>query len=71
MLVDLLVDWKQQRVDETDNNDGKHFGIYTFDVPEEEIDTDDMFNNDLVGVQWFETRKEQELNYREEPYTKE
>lgn len=62
MLVDVKVHWNQERVDNKDNNNGLLFGIYTYDIPDEDIDTDNMFNNDIVNVQWFETEKERNLN---------
>ena len=62
MEVDLKVHWHQERIDNKDDNDGLLFGIYTYDVPEEDIDTDNMFNNDIVDVQWFKSEKERDNN---------
>ena len=63
MEVDLKVHWYQERIDNKDENDGFLFGIYTYDVPEEDMDTDNMFNNDIVNVQWFKTEKERDNNF--------
>jgi hypothetical protein len=64
MLVDAKVHWYQERVDNKNQNDGLLFGIYTYDVPDEDINTDDMFNNDIVNVEWFKTEKERDNNIK-------
>ena len=50
MNVDLKVDWRKERADENDNNNGKYWGIYTYNVPKDELDTDEMFNNSIDNV---------------------
>ena len=68
MYVDQKVSWEQERTDKNDNNDGFHFGIYTYEVPIEEVDTDNMLNNEVINVEWFKTEKKRDRIYKSKPY---
>ena len=60
MRVALEIHYHDQRTDKKDENNGLLFGVYIYDVPNEEVNTDDMFYNDVIGVYWFETEQERE-----------
>jgi hypothetical protein len=62
MIVKIAVHYDQQRTSKNDNNNGLLYGIYYYDVPQEDFDTENMFNNDIVHVQWYKTEKERNLN---------
>tara|TARA_R110000803_G_scaffold175047_1_gene237606 strand:+ start:16 stop:210 length:195 start_codon:yes stop_codon:yes gene_type:complete len=62
MIVKLAVHYEQQRTDKKDNNNGLLYGIYCYDVPKEDLDTDNMFNNDIVHVEWYKTKSERNIN---------
>ncbi len=62
MIVKLAVHYEQQRTDKKDNNNGLLYGIYYYDVPKEHLDTDNMFNNDIVHVEWYKTKSERNNN---------
>jgi len=32
------------------------YGIYHYDIPKNDLDTDNMFNNDVVHVEWYKTK---------------
>ena len=48
MEVKLAVHYKQERINPEDNNNGLLWGIYYYDIPKIDIDTDNMYNNDIV-----------------------
>jgi len=58
MIVKLAVHYEQQRTNKLDNNNGLLYGIYYYNVPKEDLDTDNMFNNDVVHVEWYKTELE-------------
>ena len=58
MIVKLAFNYEQERTDKKDNNNGLLHGIYHYDVPKKDLDTDDMFNNDIVHVEWYKTKLE-------------
>ena len=58
MTVKLAVHYEQQRTNKLDNNNGLLYGIYYYNVPKEDLDTDNMFNNDVVHVEWYKTKLE-------------
>ncbi len=58
MTVKLAVHYEQQRTNKLDNNNGLLYGIYYYNVPKEDLDTDNMFNNDVVHVEWYKTELE-------------
>jgi hypothetical protein len=58
MIIKLAVHYEQERTDKKDNNNGLLYGIYYYDVPKKDLDTDNMFNNDIVHVEWFKTKLE-------------
>jgi hypothetical protein len=62
IIVEYPVHYEQERTDKTDNNNGLLFGIYYYDIPTEDINTDDMYNNEIVRVKWFKTEKERNNN---------
>jgi len=62
VLVKLAVHYEQQRTNKLDNNKGLVYGIYYFDVPKTDIDTDQMFNHDIVHVEWYKTELERNNN---------
>ena len=62
MIVKIAVHYDQQRTSKNDNNNGLLYGIYYYDVPQEDFDTENMFNNDIVHVQWYKTENERNLN---------
>ena len=62
MIVKKAVHYDQQRTSKNDNNNGLLYGIYYYDVPQEDFDTENMFNNDIVHVQWYKTENERNLN---------
>jgi hypothetical protein len=58
MIVKLAVHYEQQRTNKKDNNNGLLYGIYHYDIPKKDLDTDNMFNNDIVHVEWYKTKLE-------------
>ena len=58
MIVKLAVHYEQQRTNKLDNNNGLLYGIYHYDIPKEDLDTDNMFNHDVVYVKWYKTKLE-------------
>lgn len=64
MIVKIAVHYDQQRTSKNDNNNGLLYGIYYYDVSQEDLDTDNMFNNDIVHVQWYKTENERNLNLK-------
>jgi hypothetical protein len=62
MIVKLAVHYEQQRTNKLDNNNGLLYGIYYYDVPKEDLDTDNMFNYDIVHVKWYKTKLERNKN---------
>jgi len=58
MIVKLAVHYEQQRTNKLDNNNGLLYGIYYYNVSKEDLDTDNMFNNDVVHVEWYKTELE-------------
>ena len=65
MIVKIAVHYDQQRTSKNDNNNGLLYGIYYYDVSQEDLDTDNMFNNDIVHVQWYKTENERNLKLKE------
>ena len=62
MIVKLAVHYEQQRTNKLDNNKGLLYGIYYYNVPKEDLDTDNMFNYDIVHVEWYKTKLERNKN---------
>jgi hypothetical protein len=60
MEVKLAVHFKQERINPEDNNNGLLWGIYYYDIPKIDIDTDNMYNNDIVNVEWYASKKERD-----------
>lgn len=42
------------------NNNGKIYGIYYYDVANEDLDTDEQFNSDIIDVEWYESETERD-----------
>ena len=58
------VHWHSERADEDDNNNGLHYGIYTFDVTEKDFDEDAGLGAYVViDVRWYKTEKERDNNF--------
>ena len=66
MIVKIAVHYDQQRTSKNDNNNGLLYGIYYYDVPQEDLDTDNIYNNDIVHVQWYKTENERNLNLKQQ-----
>ena len=64
MIVKIAVHYDQQRTSKNDNNNGLLYGIYYYDVPPEDLDTDNIYNNDIVHAQWYKTENERNLNLK-------
>lgn len=61
----LKVHWFNERPDENDDNDGKHFGIYIFDCLEKDYDEEVGYGSyDILEVFWFnnENHRDREFN---------
>lgn len=58
MIIKLAVHYEQERTDKKDNNNGLLYGIYYYDVPKKDLNTDNMFNNDITHVEWYKTKLE-------------
>lgn len=57
--VKLNVDWLKERTDNTDDNKGFHFGVYTFDCLESDFDKEAGYGSyDVIDVKWYNTEKE-------------
>jgi hypothetical protein len=62
--VKLKVHWFQERADDNDDNDGYHFGIYTFDCTEDEFDAEAGHGSyDVLDAEWFKTEEERDSNF--------
>ncbi len=57
-LVAIGVHYHQQRIDKEDNNNGLLYGIYYFDIPVEDLNTDHMFDHDIIHIEWYKTKEE-------------
>ena len=66
MIVKIAVHYDQQRTSKNDNNNGLLYGIYYYDVSQEDLDTDNIYNNDIVHVQWYKTENERNLNLKQQ-----
>ena len=62
--IKLRVNWLSERVDDNDNNEGKHFGIYIFDCPEEEFDEELGYGvYSVLKTFWFANEKERDTEF--------
>lgn len=64
MIVKLAVHYEQERTDNRDNNNGLLYGIYYYDVPKKDLNTDEMYNNDIVHVEWFKTESDRNKQFK-------
>tara|TARA_Y100001938_G_scaffold145574_1_gene222542 strand:+ start:1412 stop:1612 length:201 start_codon:yes stop_codon:yes gene_type:complete len=62
MIIKNSVHYEQQRTCRNDNNNGFLYGIYYYDVPSEDLNTDNIYNNNIVRVEWYKTEKERDVN---------
>ena len=60
VTITLPVHYNQERTSKEDNNNGLLYGIYYYNVPVEDLGTDNIFNNEIVNVEWFETEIERD-----------
>ena len=52
----LKVHWIDERCDDKDDNNGKHFGIYIFDCLEKDFDEEFGYGSyDILEAFWFES----------------
>jgi hypothetical protein len=57
----LRVHWFQERANENDDNNGYHFGIYTFDCTEADFDVEAGYGSyDVLDAEWFKTEAERD-----------
>ena len=61
MIVKLAVHYEQERINNLCNNNGFLYGIYYYNIYKEDLNTDNMYNNDIVNVEWYETEKERDM----------
>tara|TARA_R110000868_G_scaffold411024_1_gene701380 strand:+ start:2979 stop:3188 length:210 start_codon:yes stop_codon:yes gene_type:complete len=62
--IKLKVDWRSERVDNKDLNDGKFHGIYIFDCDEDEYDPELGYGvYEVLEYLWYETPKERNVAY--------
>jgi len=62
--IKAKVYWLNERPDERDDNEGKHFGIYTFNCSIEEYDPEaGLGSYDVLEAFWFETEEERDIEY--------
>ena len=66
MIVKIAVHYDQQRTSKNDNNNGLLYGIYYYDVSPGDYDTDNIYNNDIVHVEWYKTENERNLNLKQQ-----
>ena len=66
--IDMKVSWINERTNDNDLNNGYLYGIYTYSVPNDEVGTDDQFNNDIIDVQWFKTKKIRNEHFKKQQY---
>lgn len=62
--VKVKVEWHQERANETDDNNGKHYGFYVMDCLKEDYDEyAGAGAYDVLESYWFETIKERDTEY--------
>ena len=64
--IKLKVHWFQERVDVKDDNNGYHWGIYTYDCTEDDYEPEAGYGSyDILDVEWFKTKAEREMAFLE------
>lgn len=58
LIIKLPVNYEQERINKEDNNKGFLYGVYYYNVPVEDLNSDNIFNNDIINVEWFKTEEE-------------
>ena len=69
VTITLPVHYEQERIFKEDNNNGLLYGIYYYDIPLEDLGTDNIYNNEIVNVEWFETERERDTMLQRERET--
>ena len=70
MNIKTAVEWENESPYEPheigyDNNEDKHFGIYTFDCKVEDFDPEAGFGAyPILNTEWWETEKERDNNLK-------
>lgn len=59
-IVKRRVNYMDEQCINGDNNNGKIYGIYYYEVANEDLDTDDKFNSDIIDVEWHESEAERD-----------
>ena len=58
MIVKIAVHYDQQRTSKNDNNNGLLYGIYYYDVPQEDFDTENVNTHQIESyLQILENRR--------------
>jgi hypothetical protein len=64
-MVALKVDWRVERPDDKDDNNGLYYGIYGFECSEEEFDPELGYGAyDINYVEWFKTEKQRDKEFK-------
>ena len=65
--IKLQVDWRSERVNDNDNNNGFYYGIYTFDCLEKDFDSEAGFGSySILDAQWYKTEQERDLEFNKQ-----
>ena len=59
-IVKRKVNYMDEQSINRDNNNGKIYGIYYYEVANEDIGTDDQFNSNILEVEWYESETERD-----------
>ena len=59
-IVKRKVNYMDEQSINGDNNNGKIYGIYYYEVANEDIGTDDQFNSNILEVEWYESETERD-----------
>ena len=61
----LKVHWFDERVNENDDNNGRHFGIYVFNCLEEDYDGESGYGSyDILDVIWFNSKDSRDKEFK-------
>lgn len=62
--IKLIVHWKSERPNETDDNNGKHYGFYIFDCDEKDFDPEAGYGSyNVLDSFWYKTEEERDLEF--------
>jgi hypothetical protein len=59
-IIKRKVNYMDEQSINGDNNNGKIYGIYYYEVANEDLDTDDQFNSDIIDAEWHESEAERD-----------